>query len=166
VTTRASSFLAWPARVAPGRFTAVPVVTSDYFPTILDVLDVRVSDPVEPLDGISIRDVIEGSGATLDARPIGFESHGMIAVVHDRWKLLFPGRPPLELYDLEADAGEQRDVAASNPDLVLELARWLDGWRRSARGADHGAVAPAAPWRGVDPELSLEGLALRQRTAR
>jgi arylsulfatase A-like enzyme len=164
---RVPSFLAWPARVAPGRSTSALAVTSDYFPTILDFLGLRVPDPTEPLDGVSIRDVIEGTSASGRPQPIGFESHGMIGAVRDRWKLLYPGEPRLELYDLETDPSERRDVAASNPDVVLELARWLDGWRRSvhasARGPDHGAPSHVPRWKGVDPALSLEELARRQR---
>ena len=53
-----------------------------------------------------------------------------------RWKAvrLKPGTP-LELYDLEADPTEQRDVAAANPDVVAKIEEvlqdrenpWIDG---------------------------------------
>jgi arylsulfatase A-like enzyme len=79
---RVPSFLVWPARVAPGRSTLAPAVTSDYVPTILDLLDVRAPDPVEPIDGISLRDAVEGTRASEHPRTIGFESHGMIGAVH------------------------------------------------------------------------------------
>ncbi|MGH2570935.1 MAG: sulfatase-like hydrolase/transferase [bacterium] len=167
---RVPSFLVWPARVTPGRSTFVPVTTSDYFPTILDLLDVRLADPVAPLDGISVRDVVEGTRIQGRPRTLGFESHGMIGAVRDRWKLLFPGEQRLELYDLEADPDELHDVAAFHPDVLVELARWLDEWRRSvhasAQGADWGTPTRVAKWWGVDLDVSLEQLARRQSGSR
>lgn len=47
------------------------------------------------------------------------------------WKLLRSGlaeeRPTVELYDLAADPGETRDLAASAPERVAELTRLLEG---------------------------------------
>ena len=44
----------WPARVKPGR-TAVPVVTSDFYPTILAAVGLPLpANQVQPLDGISV----------------------------------------------------------------------------------------------------------------
>jgi arylsulfatase A-like enzyme len=146
------------------------VTTSDYFPTILELLDVRLADPVPPLDGISVRDVVEGTRTQGRPRTLGFESHGMIAAVRDRWKLLFPGEQRLELFDLEADPDELRDVAALHPDVVIELARWVDEWRRSvhasAQGADWATKTRVGKWRGVDLDVSLEQLARGQSGSR
>src|SRR5690606_33894360 len=46
------------------------------------------------------------------------------AVRMGRWKAvrLNPGEP-IELYDLDADLGEQRDVADSHPDIVKRMDR-------------------------------------------
>lgn len=53
----------------------------------------------------------------------------------DRWKLIhFHGdgrgeRPWVELYDLETDPRETRDLAADQPERVRELRSRLDRWR-------------------------------------
>ena len=50
----------WPARVKPGR-TSVPVVTSDFYPTILEAAGVAMpKDKPQPIDGISLMPLLEG----------------------------------------------------------------------------------------------------------
>ena len=36
------------------RATSVPAVTSDIYPTVLDILGIEVEDQIRPLDGISL----------------------------------------------------------------------------------------------------------------
>ena len=55
---RVPGLLEWPAKIPAARTTDFPAVTSDYYPTILDCLGLSVSGQ-KPLDGISLRKVIE-----------------------------------------------------------------------------------------------------------
>jgi arylsulfatase A-like enzyme len=57
------------------------------------------------------------------------------AVRMGSWKAVRLKRDaPLELYDLAADPGEQRDVAATNPAVVARIEAYLKGARtESAR---------------------------------
>ena len=66
---RVPGILEWPDGLArPGRASDVPVVTSDIFPTILDVAGVRAPD--RPLDGVSVKPLLDG--ALFERPPIGF----------------------------------------------------------------------------------------------
>jgi len=51
----------------------VPAVTSDIYPTLLDLLDVTVPNQ-PPLDGISLAPLLEGK-MKKRPKPIGFWSH-------------------------------------------------------------------------------------------
>ena len=82
---RVPGLLVWPDRIKSGRVTQVPAVTSDYLPTIVDVLGIQLPD--RPLDGISLLPLIE-VGSQQRNRPIGFESKSMAAWNADRWKLV------------------------------------------------------------------------------
>lgn len=81
---------------------------------------------------------------SLDERELVFEaSNGLqVAVRRDRWKLIWPLRPnpslpsEPELFDLEADPGETRDVAAEHPDVFAELALLIEPW------IEQGKVVP------------------------
>ena len=67
---RVPAILEWPARVPKPRATSVPCNTSDIYPTLLDIVGVRMPNQ-PPLDGLSLVPLLDG---TMKARPkpIGF----------------------------------------------------------------------------------------------
>lgn len=78
--------LEWPDVITVGTSTDMPAVTTDYYPTILDYLQLTVPNQ-KPLDGISLRPVIEGTSHTR-AKPIGFKLGGDEAYTADQYKLV------------------------------------------------------------------------------
>ena len=50
----------WPARLRKPFATDVPCCTSDIYPTVVDLLGLKVANQVQPIDGISLRDLIDG----------------------------------------------------------------------------------------------------------
>ncbi len=67
---RVPAIIEWPSVIRTPGITDVPAVTSDIFPTILDILGLSSSCSNRPLDGISLRPLIEGR--PVDARPKPF----------------------------------------------------------------------------------------------
>ena len=53
----------------------MPAVTSDIYPTILDIVGYKAPNQVQPIDGISILPLIDGK-MTQRPRPIGFVWNG------------------------------------------------------------------------------------------
>ncbi|MEM7395579.1 MAG: sulfatase/phosphatase domain-containing protein, partial [Verrucomicrobiota bacterium] len=107
---RVPGLLEWPDRIPLGRATNYPAFTSDYYPTILDVVGVAVPDQ-KPLDGVSLRPVIEGRSVTRSS-PMGFTFNGDDSWVNDRYKLIDTGSG-WRLYDLLADPTETNAVATA-----------------------------------------------------
>ena len=136
---RVPGLLEWPARIAARRDTAVPAVTSDYVPTIADLLGLDLPAG-RPMDGVSLLPLIDGR-MTERPRPIAFQSNGRIALSDNRYKLIHYGRgrpfaePPWrwELYDLVDDPGESNDLAAEHPEIVEQMAEQLARWNASVR---------------------------------
>jgi arylsulfatase A-like enzyme len=136
----------------------VPAVTSDIYPTVLDFVGVKVPNQVEPLDGISIRPLIEGK-MTERPKPIGFwhggkgvKDTGHAALTDNKYKLHKLAGEKYELYDLIADPTESKDLAAEKPEIVAKMKAALDAWQdsvvKSLAGGDYAgglAPAPAAP---------------------
>lgn len=95
---RVPGILEWPDVIGEtGRVTAFPAVTSDYYPTILDYLELTVPGQ-KPLDGISLRPVLEND-ATTRTKPIGFRYGNAKSWVNQQYKLI-DDNGTWELYDL------------------------------------------------------------------
>jgi arylsulfatase A-like enzyme len=67
----------WPSIIKSPRTSAVPCVTSDIFPTILDLLGLHSPDPPRPLDGMSLRELIVDGTMIARPNPIGFWKYAM-----------------------------------------------------------------------------------------
>jgi arylsulfatase A-like enzyme len=141
---RVPGLIEWPAKIKPGT-TAIPAVTSDYLPTILDLIGAEQTDQ-RPLDGISLVPLFEGKMKER-AEPIGFQSAGQVALIGDRYKIHGSGGrkkergqalPNLKLFDLTKDPSEQNDLAAQHPDLIKKMTATLEHWRKSCRHSDDG----------------------------
>ncbi len=65
------AILEWPAVIASPRSTGVRFTTCDIYPTLLDLVGAAVPHQ-PPLDGISLRPLIEGGEVPVRPTPIGF----------------------------------------------------------------------------------------------
>ena len=66
---RVPAIIEWPTVIRKPRISKMPCVTSDIMPTLLDLLG--IDQPDRPIDGISLRPLIEGK-MTTRPQPIGF----------------------------------------------------------------------------------------------
>ena len=133
-----------------GRIVQAPVSLADVAPTLLALAGAG------PLDGSTGRDLgplLRGKDAPDTAAPVYLETLAtqldlgwspLLALRTDRFKYVRAPRP--ELYDLAADPGETRDIAAALPDVAQRLDREL-----ASRCAAPAASPLAAP---LDAELS------------
>lgn len=111
-----------------------PVRQIDIMPTLLDFAGARDLIP-KGIDGRSIRPLLEGGA--LPEEPAFIEScqnprepSDLYGVRTAEWKLAHHISDPSvadELYDLEQDPGETRNIAVENPDTVAELVELLEG---------------------------------------
>lgn len=123
----------WPEHVKNvGGFTKESGHVIDIMATALDAADAdypktREGREITPLEGKSLLPVFEGKALERNA-PLFWEHEGNRAVRDGKWKLVsaYPG--PWELYDLESDRTETRDLAEQNPDKVRELTAKYDQW--------------------------------------
>ncbi len=134
---REPMIIRWPGHTAPGGVVEEPVISTDFYPTMLQMAGLPL-DPAQHVDGVSLVPLLEGSGA-LEREALfwhyphygnqgGFPGS---AVRMGRYKLIESfEHERLQLFDLENDVGEQNDLAAEMPDRVAQMHEVLQRWRR------------------------------------
>jgi len=143
---RVPGLVEWPGKIMPGSVSAIPVTTSDYLPSILELLDLETD--IEPLDGISLVPLFNGE-MKQRPQPIGFQSGAKLALIDNRYKIIATARGrqksggkldphAFKLFDLLADAAEKNDLGASHPDIVRKMVGQLEAWRASCRLSESG----------------------------
>ena len=132
---RVPAIIVWPGMIEPDVSSATAHST-DLLPTLAQLAGADM-DAVSS-DGVSLAPLLLDKAA-LPERTLFWRSRRGRAVRHGPWKLYASGGPP-ELYHLDDDLGEQRDLAAQHPQLVQVLNSrwhaWEDDVNRSAQEID------------------------------
>jgi len=126
---RVPAIIEWPARVRRPRATAVPCNTSDIYPTLLEIVGVRMENQ-PPLDGVSLVRLIDGKMKSRP-RPMGFWDHPTGGIGTPSKKLMSEllelqkaGREVADRSRLRLDAAK---IAKKYPeDCFPGHAAWLD----------------------------------------
>jgi len=147
----------WPKVVPASSRCDVPVHGIDFYPTFLEATGTP-RPKGKRLDGVSLMPLLKQTG-TLPARPLFWHFpiylQASSAGNHEGRDPLFRTRPGcvmrlgpwklheyfedggLELYNLDTDAGERKNLAAAMPEKVKELHAIMKAWR-----AKTGAPVP------------------------
>ncbi|AWW30897.1 N-acetylgalactosamine 6-sulfate sulfatase [Echinicola strongylocentroti] len=140
---RVPAFALWKGTWEGGKRVDFPAVTSDYLPTILDILDIPYPDDHRPIDGESFLPTLLGNAQHRE-KPIGFIYLDQFRVswVGEQYKLVRDGDDqPFELYDLVNDPSEQENIIQQFPFIAAKMAEefqeWLKGVENSQTGADY-----------------------------
>ena len=133
---RVPFLLSWPAKIKPGVYDQ-PVIALDFLPTSLAAAESADLTP-KNLDGVNLlpfltRQKSEAPHETLFWRSGG--PGGNNAVRRGSMKLVRLGQAAPELYDLAADVGETKNLAAEKPEVVKELTAAIAEWEK-------GTIAP------------------------
>ena len=122
----------WPGTIPAGRVSDQVWAHWDLLPTLAALAGAR---PPSGLDGVSMANALRGKGRVEHA-PLYWEFHEagfQQAARIGRWKAVrLKPASPLELFDLDADAHEAHDVAASHPDIVTRMERYLESARTAS----------------------------------
>ena len=120
--------VSWPARLQGRKECDVPMWSIDLYATVLDAAGLPM--PMDkPLDGKSILPALKGETDVLHDEfywSSGSEK-GKWAVRSGDWKLVAE-KKRVELFDLEKDLGETKDLSTKHPHLVSELTSKYNAW--------------------------------------
>jgi arylsulfatase len=117
----------WPGKIQPGTVSDLPAVQYDMMATLADLTGATAAADT---DGVSILPTLKGNPAAQEQHEYLFWDFagygGQLAVRMGKWKGIKKGLrknpdAPLELYDLEADIGEQEDLVEQHPDIAAMI---------------------------------------------
>ena len=137
---RVPAFVVWENQLPGGRRLDFPAVTSDYLPTIVDLVDLNYPDN-RPIDGQSILQLLYGTGKERE-KSMGFIYRDQMSWVNNRFKLISHDKGnSFELYDLIDDKGEKNNLieekAAIARKMRAGLFQWLSSVEKSKKGMDY-----------------------------
>jgi arylsulfatase A-like enzyme len=163
--------------VPPGSTCDQIVSLVDFMATCADILGVKLPDDAAE-DSVSYLPVLLGKADRPVREALVHHSiSGKFSIRQGRWKLeLCPGSggwsqprdpqaarqglPPVQLYDMQADVGEQHNVQAEHPDVVEHLESLLRQYvarGRSTPGKPQKNDADVDIWKHeVQPKASSE----------
>lgn len=140
---REATIIRAPGVTQPGSVCETPIVSMDFFPTILELAGL----PLQPelhCDGHSIVPLLNRPNDPGKERSFYWHYphyHGSgwkpgAAIRRGNYKLIeFWEYDLVQLYDLSKDPGEQHDLSERHPDLVKQLQRELAYWRENVGAA-------------------------------
>ena len=150
----------WPGRVPAGSVNDAVAATIDLLPTFVSLAGGTV--PATPvIDGRDITSILLGqSKESAREAHFYFSGYDLQAVRQGRWKLALVPQPEdmgkraktppgLRLYDLDAEIGEQTDVAVQHPEVVAKLKVLADKVSAEIGGKTPTARRPAGEVKGA-----------------
>lgn len=141
---RSPFFAHWPGTLEPGVASDKPAAHIDILPTLLEVCGVEKPADLA-LDGRSLLPLLKREKINWQPRTLFTQSHrGDKPVLYhnfaartERWKLVHASgfgreQPPpnrqLELFDMQADPFETREVSGEHPEIVQQLLAEYEAW--------------------------------------
>lgn len=148
--------IAWPGVTDTGGTCDVPVISTDFYPTLLEILGLPLI-PDQHKDGLSLVPLLKGEEDSIRREALfwhyphysnqgGFPGGAIRSGNSKLIERFEDGR--IHLYDLSQDPGEQHDLAADHPELAEALRNRLHSWYEEV-GAEflRAREGGPEPWR-------------------
>jgi arylsulfatase A-like enzyme len=142
-----------------GKKNDVPVIATDFFPTLLDLAGLNQRPDLHE-DGVSLVPLLEGENISERALIWHYPHYGnqggdpSSIIRSGDWKLiLYHETDQMELYNLKNDLEEQQDLAKQHPELADQLKKDLQERLQSLNVKQ--AIA--------DPHFSLDSFKMKEK---
>lgn len=145
---REPMIIRWNGVTKPGSVNPQYMIMEDFYPTILEWAGIKKYKTVQTVDGRSLVPFLKQPDLRDQQRPLiwnfpndwtggklGVDNSWLTAIRQGDWKLVyFEKQQRLELYNLQQDIYEAKDLSAQYPDKTKALAKLLTQ-QLKARGA-------------------------------
>jgi arylsulfatase A-like enzyme len=119
----------WQGKIPAGKTYDHPIIQLDILPTALAAAGVSV-DPSWKLDGVNLLPYLTGDNTARPHETLYWRFGNQWAIRHGDFKLVVGsgGSREPELYNLAADIGESKNLAADEPEKYKELLALYEKW--------------------------------------
>jgi len=132
----------WPGVVQPGSVCRQLVHHADLIATLSEILGTKLPDNAGE-DSFSLLPLLKGEDKPIRTHAVSTACAGTPGLRQGPWKLVFAAdaqaKTAVQLYNLDTDLGEAKNVAAEQPKLVAELRALME------RFIADGRTAPGTP---------------------
>ena len=133
----------WPGHVPAGAISHELICSTDVMATCAALLDYQLPADAA-VDSVNLLPLWTGKSAgSMRADVILDGADGTFAIRRGKWKYIEKnpkakrhGSTEHQLYDLELDIGETRNLIAQHPEVVKQLRQILDSERKQAKGVN------------------------------
>ncbi|MEI7899492.1 MAG: arylsulfatase [bacterium] len=140
----------WPGKVQPGTVNPHTVCLTDLMATAAEIVGAKLPDNAGE-DSVSLVPEFLGTAAGgVREATLHQSSAGDLALRQGPWKLIFRTGGGRELYNLQSDLGETKDVLSVNAEVAAKLTALMQGY------IDRGRSTAGAEQKN-DFNLSLDG---------
>ena len=122
---RSPLFVRWPGHIPRGTRVKEIAGAIDLLPTLAAMADVRHIG-TKPLDGRDLSPLLTGKTTDWPGRMIFSTWGGKVSARSQRYRLDNAG----ELYDMEADPSQKKNIAAQEPAVASKMAAALAAWKK------------------------------------
>ena len=134
---RVPGIVEWPAKIPSGTRVDVPCFTSDYFPTIANILGIDPEKYQRPYDGENLIPYWTKQKQKR-TKPLAFQFNKQFALIDNDHKLYGISQGVQQLYDLGQDPAEENDLSSLQPEKLLTLQRLYRDWNLSVQNSNAG----------------------------
>jgi len=158
-------FIAWyPKKIKANTIAQGTAHLIDLAPTFYQLAGVQYPAQfngvkTNALAGKSLVPILTGQADKVErGEPLFWERSGKQAVRDGKWKLVLPAGadPQYELYDIEADRGENNNLAATHKDIVEKLKAEYNAWAQKNDVIDYNKLKTL-------PAVSPDNESIRRR---
>lgn len=128
---RVPFLVSWPAKLKPGNYDR-PVISLDFLPTAIAAAGGEPGTEAK-IDGVNLLPFLTGENRDPPHQTLFWRSGGpggSYAARSGPWKHVKLGQQPAELYNLDTDIAESKNLAATNPKKLAELRAAVMKWDR------------------------------------
>ena len=125
----------WPGKIKAGQVSDFLFYQPDVLPTLAELCDAKAPNDT---DGISFLPTLLGEGEQKRHEFLYWEFGRQTAVRWNNWKAIrMKADAPWALYDVAKDVSEEKDVAATHPDIVRKLTAFAEASHEPVRAGTY-----------------------------